>query len=155
QGRGGPRPGDRLRGQIRQPHPRHRVVVRRPSGDQRRGPRSPPRPQPGGHHDGEGRRSVAGQPDGDAMTPHRRWAAALLAGTALVAPAVAAGDGVNWEAVAQCESGGDWSAATGNGDFGGLQISESTWRANGGAEMAAIPAEASPAEQVDVAKHIL
>ncbi|MCV7314874.1 transglycosylase family protein [Mycolicibacillus parakoreensis] len=89
------------------------------------------------------------------MTPRRRWAAALLAGTALVAPAVAAGDGVNWEAVAQCESGGDWSAATGNGDFGGLQISESTWRANGGAEMAANPADASPAEQVDVAKHIL
>lgn len=86
----------------------------------------------------------------------RRATAALLAGAVLVAPAsIAAGDAVNWEAVAHCESGGNWSADTGNGDFGGLQISESTWRANGGTAMAANPAQASPAEQVDVAKRIL
>ncbi|BBY53117.1 transglycosylase family protein [Mycolicibacillus koreensis] len=36
-----------------------------------------------------------------------------------------------------------------------MQISESTWRANGGTAMAANPAQASPAEQVDVAKRIL
>ncbi|ODR10279.1 hypothetical protein BHQ15_05585 [Mycolicibacillus koreensis] len=86
----------------------------------------------------------------------RRATAALLAGAVLVAPASrAVGDAVNWEAVAHCESGGNWSADTGNGDFGGLQISESTWRANGGTAMAANPAQASPAEQVDVAKRIL
>lgn len=59
---------------------------------------------------------------------------------------------VNWNALAQCESDGDWSADTGNGFYGGLQISESTWRANGGQ---GTPAQASPAAQIAVARRIL
>jgi len=39
---------------------------------------------------------------------------------------------VNWDAVAQCESGGNWHINTGNGYYGGLQFTLSTWAANGG-----------------------
>lgn len=59
---------------------------------------------------------------------------------------------VNWEAIAQCESGGNWAANTGNGDYGGLQISQSTWAANGGG---GLPSQASPVEQVAVANRIM
>jgi hypothetical protein len=37
-----------------------------------------------------------------------------------------------WDQLAQCESGGDWSINTGNGYYGGLQFSASTWDAYGG-----------------------
>ncbi|WP_197498187.1 transglycosylase family protein, partial [Mycobacterium sp. 1165196.3] len=39
---------------------------------------------------------------------------------------------VNWDAIAQCESGGNWGISTGNGFSGGLQFTPSTWHANGG-----------------------
>lgn len=61
-------------------------------------------------------------------------------------------DGVNWEAIAQCESGGNWSADTGNGDYGGLQISKATWEANGGV---GLPSKASPQQQIQVGQRIL
>ena len=58
---------------------------------------------------------------------------AIVGGTLVAAPLALAGtaqaDSVNWDAVAQCESGGNWSIATGNGYYGGLQFSMSTWRA--------------------------
>ena len=41
-------------------------------------------------------------------------------------------DSVNWDAIAQCESGGNWSTNTGNGYYGGLQFSPATWASNGG-----------------------
>jgi hypothetical protein len=59
---------------------------------------------------------------------------------------------VNWDAVAQCESGGDWSINTGNGFYGGLQFTESTWLANGGSGN---PANASREEQIRVAENVL
>ena len=37
-----------------------------------------------------------------------------------------------WDQLAQCESGGNWAINTGNGYYGGLQFSLSTWRAYGG-----------------------
>ena len=68
---------------------------------------------------------------------------ATFAGALAVAP-LALGTGtasaesrVNWDAVAACESGGNWSIATGNGYYGGLQFSVGTWRANGGASTTA------------------
>ncbi|MEG8184621.1 transglycosylase family protein [Nocardia terpenica] len=61
-------------------------------------------------------------------------------------------DSHNWDAVAQCESGGDWAKDTGNGHSGGLQFSQSTWEANGGAGR---PAEASKEEQIRVAENVL
>lgn len=59
---------------------------------------------------------------------------------------------VNWDAVAQCESGGNWSINTGNGYYGGLQFTLSTWRANGGSGN---PANASRSEQIRVADNVL
>ncbi|MCJ0976659.1 transglycosylase family protein [Rhodococcus sp. ARC_M12] len=69
----------------------------------------------------------------------------VSAGTANAAPN-------NWDAVAQCESGGNWSINTGNGYYGGLQFSQSTWTANGGTGS---PANASKAEQIRVAENTL
>ena len=46
------------------------------------------------------------------------------------APAVSGGS--VWDRIAQCESGGNWHANTGNGYYGGLQFSLGTWRAYGG-----------------------
>lgn len=50
-----------------------------------------------------------------------------------------------WDALAQCESGGNWQANTGNGYYGGLQFLPSTWRSVGGT---GLPHEASREEQV-------
>ena len=52
------------------------------------------------------------------------------------APTAPAPTGHDWDAVAQCESGGNWSINTGNGYYGGLQFSQSTWDAFGGAAYA-------------------
>ncbi|MDP9820269.1 resuscitation-promoting factor [Nocardioides massiliensis] len=48
------------------------------------------------------------------------------------APANFAGGNSVWDQLAQCESGGNWAINTGNGYYGGLQFSLSTWRAYGG-----------------------
>jgi hypothetical protein len=61
-------------------------------------------------------------------------------------------DSVNWEAIAQCESGGNWAADTGNGFYGGLQISEPTWEGNGGT---GLPSTTSPDGQIEVADRIM
>lgn len=71
-------------------------------------------------------------------------AVALVAGTAHADP--------NWDAIAACESGGNWAIATGNGFYGGLQFTLSTWRANGGTGM---PQNASREEQIRVANNVL
>ncbi|OBA78746.1 Resuscitation-promoting factor RpfE [Mycobacterium sp. 1164966.3] len=59
---------------------------------------------------------------------------------------------VNWDAIAQCESGGNWGISTGNGFSGGLQFTPSTWRANGGSGSAHT---ASREEQIRVAENVL
>jgi LysM repeat protein len=76
-------------------------------------------------------------------------AAALLASPS---PASAA---VNWDAVAQCESGGNWSINTGNGYYGGLQFSRSTWKAYGGTKYAATANKASKSQQIAIANKVL
>ena len=50
-----------------------------------------------------------------------------------------------WDKLAQCESGGDWSINTGNGYYGGLQFSQSSWEAAGGTGS---PNGASRSEQI-------
>lgn len=82
---------------------------------------------------------------------------AALAGAMTVAPialgvGVANADSVNWDAIAQCESGGNWAINTGNGYYGGLQFSPSTWSANGGVGM---PNQASRSEQIRIAENTL
>jgi hypothetical protein len=61
----------------------------------------------------------------------------------------------DWNAVAQCESGGNWSINTGNGYYGGLQFSQSTWDAFGGAGYAARADLATPGQQIAVAEKVL
>lgn len=58
----------------------------------------------------------------------------------------------NWDAIAQCESGGNWSINTGNGYSGGLQFTPSTWKANGGQGS---PQSASREAQIAVAERVL
>ncbi|WKG01612.1 transglycosylase family protein [Mycolicibacterium sp. HK-90] len=81
----------------------------------------------------------------------------IIAGALAVAPvALGAGtanaDSVNWDAVAACESGGNWAINTGNGYYGGLQFALGTWRGHGGAGM---PHQASKSEQIRVAENVL
>lgn len=79
-------------------------------------------------------------------------AAISAAGLALsVTAANAATDGATWDALAQCESGGNWAANTGNGFSGGLQFSASTWAAYGGTGSAAA---ASREQQIAVAEQV-
>ncbi|MGW5652536.1 transglycosylase family protein [Streptomyces humi] len=87
---------------------------------------------------------------------------AALAGAALLAPlgvlaatgnAAAADNGV-WDRIAQCESGGNWHINTGNGYYGGLQFSASTWRAYGGTAYASTADQASREAQIAVATKV-
>lgn len=59
-----------------------------------------------------------------------------------------------WDALAQCESGGNWAINTGNGYYGGLQFNLGTWQGYGGAEFAAYPHEASREQQIAVAERL-
>jgi Transglycosylase-like domain/LysM domain len=70
------------------------------------------------------------------------------------APA-SSGGGANWSAIAACESGGNWSANTGNGFYGGLQFTEQTWLANGGGQYASSANLASQSQQIAVAQRVL
>src|SRR5690242_12135198 len=73
----------------------------------------------------------------------------LGAGTASAAP------DTTWDAVAQCESSGNWSINTGNGFYGGLQFTQSTWAAYGGTEYAARADLATKDQQIAVAEKTL
>jgi nucleoid-associated protein YgaU len=90
-----------------------------------------------------------------------RLALGIVAGTTLATAALlgpaqpASAAGVNWDAIAQCESSGNWSINTGNGYYGGLQFSASTWKAYGGRKYAPNAHRASRAEQIAVANKVL
>ncbi|MGX1475258.1 UNVERIFIED_CONTAM: LysM repeat protein [Streptomyces canus] len=95
--------------------------------------------------------------------PSKATRAAALAGVtgvAIAAPLMAAGNASaatasEWDTVAQCESGGNWSINTGNGYYGGLQFSASTWAAYGGTQYAAQANQASKSQQIAVAEKVL
>jgi uncharacterized protein YabE (DUF348 family) len=59
--------------------------------------------------------------------------------------------GLNWEGVAKCESNNHWNDNTGNGYYGGLQFSASTWLSNGGGAYAPRADLATEAQQIAVA----
>lgn len=61
---------------------------------------------------------------------------------------------INWDLVAQCESGGNWAINTGNGFYGGLQFDIPTWLANGGGAYAPRADLASRAAQIDIANRL-
>jgi LysM repeat protein len=90
----------------------------------------------------------------------RAIAIAGVTGAAVAAPLMAAGNASaatasEWETVAQCESGGNWSINTGNGYYGGLQFSASTWAAYGGTQYASTADQASKAQQIEIAEKVL
>ena len=62
-----------------------------------------------------------------------------------------AGGGTVWDALAQCEAGGNWAANTGNGYYGGLQFSLGTWQAYGGS---GLPSNASRETQIAIATKV-
>ncbi|NEC89603.1 transglycosylase family protein [Streptomyces sp. SID12501] len=87
-------------------------------------------------------------------------ALAGVTGAAVAAPLLAAGSAsaatsAEWDTVAQCESGGNWSINTGNGYYGGLQFSASTWAAYGGSSYASTADQASKSQQITVAEKVL
>lgn len=87
-----------------------------------------------------------------AMKPKTGLATVCAAASIAPATSIAHAAPIDWNALAQCESGGNWSANTGNGRYGGLQISEATWLANGGVGS---PATNPPQEQIRVANNIM
>jgi len=88
----------------------------------------------------------------------RTIARVVVAGVAIGAPfaiaAAPASASPDWDAIAKCESGGNWHINTGNGYYGGLQFSAGTWRAYGGSAYAATADKASRAQQIAVATKV-
>jgi resuscitation-promoting factor RpfC len=73
---------------------------------------------------------------------------AVVGAPMMLSTATAHADTVNWDAIAQCESGGNWASNGG----GGLQFKQATWSANGGFGS---PATASREQQIRVAENVL
>ena len=91
------------------------------------------------------------------ITFKRALGAVATAGAVVAIPlamstGTASATGHDWSGVANCESSGNWAANTGNGFYGGLQFTQSTWNAFGGSGNAA---NASQAEQIRVAENVL
>ncbi|MFG2435078.1 transglycosylase family protein [Streptomyces sp. NPDC048508] len=73
----------------------------------------------------------------------------------LGASSASAADGTTWDRVAECESGGAWSADNGNGYYGGLQLTQDNWERYGGLEYAQSADQASRSQQIAVAEKVL
>lgn len=96
------------------------------------------------------------------MAKHRTSAGIALAGTAgAVVSLLSTGTQAQaaslttWDKVAKCESGGNWAINTGNGYYGGLQFSASTWAAYGGRHFAVRADLAAKGAQITVAERVL
>ncbi|MER5867172.1 transglycosylase family protein [Kitasatospora sp. NPDC002040] len=90
----------------------------------------------------------------------RLIAATGVVGIGLSVPGLAAGSASaatvsTWDKVAQCESTGDWSINTGNGFYGGLQFTSSTWAEFGGTQYAAQANQATKGQQISIAEKVL
>ncbi|MFF7446196.1 MULTISPECIES: transglycosylase family protein [unclassified Streptomyces] len=83
-----------------------------------------------------------------------------MTGSAIAIPLLGAGgasaaDGNTWDQVAQCETGGSWSANDGDGHYGGLDLSQKNWEKYGGLDYATSPDLASRNQQIAVAEKVL
>jgi LysM repeat protein len=90
----------------------------------------------------------------------RLAAVAGVAGAAIALPLAGASGAQaasvdTWDRVAACESGGDWQINTGNGYYGGLQFSASSWSAAGGDQYAPRADLATKAQQIATAERLL
>jgi resuscitation-promoting factor RpfA len=86
--------------------------------------------------------------------------AAGVTGSAIAIPLLGAAnahavDGVTWDRLALCESGGTWKSVPGNGHYGGLQLTQEEWVAYGGLVYALSPDKATRSEQIAVAEKVL
>jgi hypothetical protein len=103
------------------------------------------------------RHRAAAQPS----TVLRRTAVAAVAagaaGAAILIPVstASAAPGSEWDRLASCESGGNWHINTGNGYYGGIQFSRSTWAGFGGGQYASRADLATREEQIAVAERVL
>ena len=92
-------------------------------------------------------------------TPNAALMEATIRSVARPRPAAPAGggepvDGNVWDLLAQCESGGNWAINTGNGYYGGLQFSYSTWLGNGGGDFAEYAHLATREQQILIAENL-
>ncbi|MER6317501.1 transglycosylase family protein [Streptomyces sp. NPDC001581] len=83
-----------------------------------------------------------------------------VTGSALALPLLAAtnataADTATWDKVAECESGGSWSANFGSGAYGGLQFTQEEWKSAGGLDFAERADLASRSQQIAVAERVL
>ena len=96
-------------------------------------------------------------------TKKNRVRAAVIAGAFIAIPvagmatatSASAASTDSWNALAQCEASGNWAANTGNGFYGGLQFTPSTWAAFGGTQYAASADQATASQQIAVAENVL
>ena len=85
----------------------------------------------------------------------------VTAGSAGIAlPFVGAGaadaaDVGTWNEVAACESTNDWNINTGNGYYGGLQLTQADWEKYGGLAYAPSADQASRSQQIAVGEKVL
>ncbi|MET8703944.1 transglycosylase family protein [Kitasatospora sp. NPDC004723] len=100
--------------------------------------------------------------NGTRLSGRTRRAIATLgvAGIGLTIPCLTAGTAsaasvATWDKVARCESGGNWSINTGNGFYGGLQFTNSTWASFGGTGYAARADLATKDQQIAIAEKVL
>jgi peptidoglycan hydrolase-like protein with peptidoglycan-binding domain len=104
-------------------------------------------------------------PEFPTATTRRRPVGRAVLGTAFLATAASAAvlglatsagaTETVWDRVAQCESGGNWAINTGNGYYGGLQFSASTWTGFGGGQYAPRADLATKPQQVEIAQEVL
>ncbi|MDX3346007.1 Resuscitation-promoting factor RpfA [Streptomyces sp. 111WW2] len=85
--------------------------------------------------------------------------AAGVTGSAIAIPLLGAtgahaADSANWDQVAECETGGAWSQNSGNGYYGGLQLSQEAWEQYGGLDYAPSADQASRSQQIRIAEKI-
>jgi hypothetical protein len=101
--------------------------------------------------------AVMAPPPPPAPAPPQQVAVSTGAGTSGAAAGTAPGvaDGSVWDALAACESGGNWAMNSGNGFYGGIQFMHATWVSVGGRDFAEYPHQASRSEQIAVAERLL
>lgn len=99
------------------------------------------------------REEVLSQPVTRQVTVGTKAAPAPAPASSAAAPAVS--NGGTWDAIAQCESGGNWATNTGNGYYGGLQFAASTWTAYGGGAYAPTANLATREQQIAIAEKVL
>jgi uncharacterized protein YabE (DUF348 family)/transposase len=86
----------------------------------------------------------------DVVTPARPTVQRVGAKPGTQVPPVS--NAATWDALASCESSGNWAINTGNGFFGGVQFNQRTWEGHGGLRYAPRADMATREEQIAIAE---